>query len=237
MLRLYICSKKKGKTSDDTDGEISFSPDEANVDLEETLPMYPLTLKAGSTSTAIDPVIDLTTLESEPQAGEKQETEPDHEQPSTSNAPTSRTENVANEEHSDVELLPQGVQTQGEDGHSWVRVHRCRDVTELVCIFKAPDMMAAPLKFQFVDELGKDAAGVSRDVFTTFWKLFFETYADGEEFRVPGLCPELGQEEWKAIGRIFVKGFVDHKILPLRMAPAFIIGILFGEEAVYCLTL
>ncbi|XP_063971547.1 uncharacterized protein LOC135158759 [Lytechinus pictus] len=35
-----------------------------------------------------------------------------------------------------------------------------------------------------------------------------------------------------AVGRILVKGFIDHKIFPLRMAPAFVIGMLFGEDAV-----
>lgn len=41
MLRLYICLKKKGKsqkTSTDTEEEISFYPDEADEDLDETLP-------------------------------------------------------------------------------------------------------------------------------------------------------------------------------------------------------
>ncbi|XP_063953310.1 uncharacterized protein LOC135153622 [Lytechinus pictus] len=233
MLRIYICSKKKGKsqkTSNDTDEDISFYPDEADEDLDETLPMIPLTPETGISHTAIESVIDLTLFELVPQLEQEQEMESDHEQPSTSNAPPSRTEGLAIEEP----LLTQGLQILGEEleKRSLVKLHRCIVITELLCNFKAPDMMTSPLKFEFVDELGIDAEGVSRDVYTIFWKQFFEMYADGEDFRVPGLCPELGPEEWKAVGRILVKGFIDHKIFPLRMAPAFVIGMLFGEDAV-----
>ncbi|MGH0161452.1 UNVERIFIED_CONTAM: hypothetical protein FKN15_063726 [Acipenser sinensis] len=102
----------------------------------------------------------------------------------------------------------------------------------MIAVLKADDTIQMPVKVAFVDEAGSDAAGVSREAFTEFWNSFFCTSANGEDVRVPALCPEYGLEEWQAVGRILVKGFSDHKVFPLKLAPAFFIALMFGEEAV-----
>ncbi|XP_039663395.1 uncharacterized protein LOC120563342 [Perca fluviatilis] len=50
--------------------------------------------------------------------------------------------------------------------------------------------------------------------------------------RVPCLSPKWQEEEWKAVGRILAKGFLDQGYFPLRLAPAFTTALIFGEHAV-----
>ncbi|KAJ8048758.1 hypothetical protein HOLleu_01204 [Holothuria leucospilota] len=97
--------------------------------------------------------------------------------------------------------------------------------------FKTPEIIRTPLKINFKNEAGTDAQGVSRDAYTSFWKMFFESSADGEDARVPAINPHYGLEEWQAIGRILVKGFLDVKVFPIQLAPVFFEALMFGEEA------
>lgn len=92
--------------------------------------------------------------------------------------------------------------------------------------------MKYPLKFAFVNEWGADADGVSRDAYAAFWTEFLDSAAEGAEMRVPSLSPKWQEEEWKAVGRILAKGFVDQGYFPLRLAPAFTTAVIFGEHAV-----
>ncbi|KAJ8049598.1 putative E3 ubiquitin-protein ligase TOM1 [Holothuria leucospilota] len=113
-----------------------------------------------------------------------------------------------------------------------IRLHRVNIQNEMIGLFKNEDIINAKLSVKFVNEAGADADGVSREAYTYFWNSFFTSWADGEHVRVPALCPEYGQEEWKAVGRILAKGYIDQKIFPLQLAPAFTIAIMFGEDSV-----
>ena len=62
--------------------------------------------------------------------------------------------------------------------------------------------------------------------------MFFSTYCDGEDVRIPALCPELVVDEWNAVGWILVKGYMEHKVFPMKLATAFFVALLFGEEQV-----
>ncbi|CAL8351969.1 unnamed protein product, partial [Boreogadus saida] len=61
---------------------------------------------------------------------------------------------------------------------------------------------------------------------------FLDCAAEGTEIRVPCLSPKWQEEEWKAVGRILSKGFMDQGYFPLRLAPAFTTALIFGEHAV-----
>lgn len=61
---------------------------------------------------------------------------------------------------------------------------------------------------------------------------FFDTSADGEDCKVPSLSPEYGLVEWQSIGRILSKGYLDHQVFPLQIAPAFFQALIVGEEIV-----
>ena len=59
-----------------------------------------------------------------------------------------------------------------------------------------------------------------------------DSHTDGEEFRVPVICPKLAIDEWKSVGRILIKGYKDAKVYPMKLAEAFMIAVLFGEDTV-----
>ncbi|KAK0151962.1 hypothetical protein N1851_006661 [Merluccius polli] len=102
----------------------------------------------------------------------------------------------------------------------------------MIVQFKDPLILNYPLKYSLIDERGRDEDGVARDVYTAFWNEFLDRAAEGAELRVPCLSPKWQEEEWRAVGRILAKGFLDQGYFPLRLAPAYTTALLFGEHAV-----
>lgn len=113
-----------------------------------------------------------------------------------------------------------------------IKVHRTNIMDDMITYFKDPTLLSCPLKFSFIDEIGADADGVSRDVYSAFWTEFLDRAAEGQEMRVPLLSPKWQEEEWRSIGRILVKGFQDHHYFPSRLALAFTMALVFGEHSV-----
>lgn len=112
-----------------------------------------------------------------------------------------------------------------------IQVHRVTLQNDLIHEFVAPDILNVNLRMKIKGEVAEDDMGVSREVYTAFWEGFLET-ADGNSERVPQTRSDYGQDEWGAIGRILLKGYKDHNIFPLHLAKAFVVGLIFGEEAV-----
>ncbi|KAF3834148.1 hypothetical protein F7725_025352 [Dissostichus mawsoni] len=83
----------------------------------------------------------------------------------------------------------------------------------------------------FVNENAIDDNGVSREVYTAFWEQFLET-CEGEAERVPRLRPDFCEAEWQAVGRIWVKGLLDHGVMPVRLSKAFILACNHGVDSV-----
>lgn len=99
-----------------------------------------------------------------------------------------------------------------------LKLHRVNLLEEMICQFKDESILKHPLKFSFINERGADADGVSRDAYAAFWTEFLDSAAEGAEMRVPFLTPKWQEEEWKAVGRILAKGFLDQEYFPLRLA-------------------
>lgn len=91
--------------------------------------------------------------------------------------------------------------------------------------------MNMTLKMNFVNEKAIDDAGVSREVYTAFWEQFIEQ-CEGETERVPRLRPDFSEAEWQAVGRIWVKGLVDHGVMPVKLSMAFILACISGIDSV-----
>ena len=91
--------------------------------------------------------------------------------------------------------------------------------------------MNSTLKMEFVNEIAVDDAGVSREVYTAFWEQFLEQ-CEGESERVPRLRPDFCEAKWQAVGRIWVKGLVDHGVMPVRLSMAFIFACINGLDSV-----
>ncbi|KAF3854508.1 hypothetical protein F7725_022563 [Dissostichus mawsoni] len=71
-------------------------------------------------------------------------------------------------------------------------------------------------------------SGVVRDVYSSFWEEFYERCTLGTTVKVPFLRHDFSTATWKAIGRIFVKGFQDCQYMPIKLAPPFLEEMLFG---------
>lgn len=116
--------------------------------------------------------------------------------------------------------------------HVTVKLHRVTLLDELIAQFKDEALMTYSVKYSFIDEMGADADGVSRDVYAAFWTEFLDCAAEGADVRVPSLSPKWQEEEWKSVGRILAKGLKDHGYFPFRLAQAFTAAVIFGEHSV-----
>ncbi|XP_039899490.1 uncharacterized protein LOC120740976 isoform X5 [Simochromis diagramma] len=112
-----------------------------------------------------------------------------------------------------------------------VSIRRIKVVEDLLVVFKDKSIMTVTLKMDFVNERGINDAGVSREVYTAFWEQFVEQ-CDGETERVPRLRPDFCEAEWQAVGQIWVKGFLDHGVFPVRLSKAFILACIHGIDSV-----
>ena len=117
----------------------------------------------------------------------------------------------------------------GQTKESVYRFHRSNIFPEMVACFQS-DIIYTPMKVELIGELGSDADGVSREIYTLFWNEMYEK-CEGEYFRVPVISPEFGIEEWKSVARILCKGYIDHRIFPLKFAPVFMMSLFEQEES------
>ncbi|XP_068187709.1 uncharacterized protein [Antennarius striatus] len=113
-----------------------------------------------------------------------------------------------------------------------IRLHRVNLLQEMIGQFKDAALLKHELRYTYIDERGADADGISRDVYAAFWTELLDHTAEGEDQRIPSLCPKWQEEEWKSIGRILLKGFQDHGYFPCRLSPAFTVALIFGEQEV-----
>ncbi|KAI3355777.1 hypothetical protein L3Q82_004214 [Scortum barcoo] len=81
------------------------------------------------------------------------------------------------------------------------------------------------------NEKAVDSDVVSRDVYSAFWEHFLEQ-CEGEDERVPRLPPDYSEKEWQAVGRVWLKGYLDHNIIPVRLSTAFILACYKGVSSV-----
>ncbi|XP_051235987.1 uncharacterized protein LOC127351975 [Dicentrarchus labrax] len=110
-------------------------------------------------------------------------------------------------------------------------IHRIKVVKDLLAVFMDSSIVHSTLKMDFVNEKAIDDAGVSREVYTAFWEQFLEQ-CEGETERVPRLRPDFGEAEWQAVGRIWVKGLLDHGVIPVRLSKAFIVACIYGTDSI-----
>ena len=74
--------------------------------------------------------------------------------------------------------------------------------------------------------------GVSRDVYTRFWKEAASWLLVGETERVPYVWHDLFKYEYEAIGKILLKGYIDTGYFPVILSKASVLYTLFGEVSV-----
>ncbi|XP_019737254.1 uncharacterized protein LOC109522863 [Hippocampus comes] len=108
---------------------------------------------------------------------------------------------------------------------------RIKVVDDLLSVFMDSSIMEFNVKIKFVNEKAIDDAGVSREGYSAFWEQFLEQ-CEGETERVPRLRPDFCEAEWQAVGRIWVKGLLDHGVMPVRLSKAFVLACIHGIDSV-----
>lgn len=112
-----------------------------------------------------------------------------------------------------------------------VKLRRVNIVDDVLDVFMDPKVLNAPLKMEFTNEKAVDSDGVSREAYSAFWENFLEQ-CEGEDERVPRLQPDYSEKKWEALGRVWLKGYLDHKIIPVRLSPAFVLACCQGLTSV-----
>ena len=108
---------------------------------------------------------------------------------------------------------------------------------DLLKEFLNPDIMNFQIKVIMVDfhgnaEKGVDSGGIFRDAVSNFWKKFYVSCCLGERGRVPFLRHDFQADEWKAVARIIVRGYLDLGYFPVMLSQAFVLCAMLGETAV-----
>ncbi|XP_057315313.1 uncharacterized protein LOC130656470 isoform X1 [Hydractinia symbiolongicarpus] len=89
------------------------------------------------------------------------------------------------------------------------------------------------IRYIWIDPRGQEdngaGSGVSRDIYSSFWNEVYNAYLYGEQERVPQVRHDLYKQEWRAIGMIILKGYVDTGYFPISLSRAFLCFCLFGE--------
>ncbi|XP_063760574.1 uncharacterized protein LOC134878467 [Eleginops maclovinus] len=120
---------------------------------------------------------------------------------------------------------------QSEKEVLYVELRRVNIVHDVLNVFMEPRVLNVNLKMELINEKAVDSDGVSREVYSAFWEHFLEQ-CEGEEERVPRLRPDYSEKEWKAVGRVWLKGYLDHGIMPIRLSPAFVLACCQGVSSV-----
>lgn len=142
---------------------------------------------------------------------------------------------------SDGEIVPSndGETAQSNDGEvptKVIRVHRLHVKADMLEIFSDPSIIKFSLSAIIINQLGHEEAGqgigVLREVFSLFWKDFYESHMLGETERVPYIRHDFDRNKWEAVARILVKGYTESQYFPHKISKTFLAVCLFREESI-----
>ncbi|ROL43003.1 hypothetical protein DPX16_5556 [Anabarilius grahami] len=106
---------------------------------------------------------------------------------------------------------------------------------DMISEFSDPETLTKQLEFRRLlpdnSEEAGSGSGVVRDVYTNFWQEFYDRCTLGTTMKVPFIRHDFQADTWKAVGRIFLKGYKDCQYIPIKLALPFMEEMLFG--AVY----
>ena len=93
-------------------------------------------------------------------------------------------------------ILVQGVEEEDIQGGEvrWVTVRRHDILENVVQMYKEdPDIVKCRLNVHFLGEKGIDFGGVTKDFFTSFWEVAFQTYFDGDVVKAFSFSSKVGR--------------------------------------------
>ena len=95
-----------------------------------------------------------------------------------------------------------------------------------MCIFIYPFAVQDEIIYTTIDSQGNFESGVgsvvSHDVYSLFWTEKSDSYLIGTDQRVPFVRHDLYIPEWKAIGRILIKGYLKFGHCPIVLSYCFV---------------
>ncbi|XP_057296222.1 uncharacterized protein LOC130625171 [Hydractinia symbiolongicarpus] len=114
------------------------------------------------------------------------------------------------------------------------KIHRMTIKKDLMDLFITKQInVTDDIRYIWIDPRGQEengaGSGVSRDIYSSFWNEVYNAYLYGEQERVPQVRHDLYKQEWRAIGMIILKGYVDTGYFSISLSRAFLCFCLFGE--------
>ncbi len=96
-----------------------------------------------------------------------------------------------------------------------------------------------PFRVAFDDENALDTGGVTRDMFSGFWKSVFDKFFDGAGSLVPATHPNVDMSALPVIGTILSHGYIVSGFLPIHVSFPVLAAILLGptvalEDSLLC---
>lgn len=126
--------------------------------------------------------------------------------------------------------------TRADDNVELIRVHRSRMLAEVLQLYHHDAQLPLrPVKVEFIDELGDDVGGLTKDLFTSLWVQILQQYFAGESAVVPYLplykhmdC----RQHFRAIGHILAHTVALLKIIPARLSRCFLLCLSLGPSQI-----
>ena len=107
-----------------------------------------------------------------------------------------------------------------------IQVHRLNIKKDMTDLFRDPIIMRQDVEMIVIDASGVEevgrADGLLRDIFSLFWKENYDSLFVGENEHVPFERHDCQREEWVAVGRILVKGYLTCQNLPVLSSQTFL---------------
>ena len=151
--------------------------------------------------------------------------------------------NIPNESLNGVAMTSMVEQSSQQEIHSpllpcptevrVLKVQRSQICKDLINYFQDKEITTHSIVFEMIDDRGLpekgDGVGVTRDVFSLFWKGFGDSMTIGERERVPYVRHDHFVSEWQATGRILVQGYKMVSYFPLFLSRPFLAYCLFED--------
>ena len=117
-------------------------------------------------------------------------------------------------------------------------VHRANILKDVIEEFKDSTILETTQTYNVViiDDHGRVEAGrgtgVTREVVSLFWNQFYPSLSAGANRKIPSIRHDYQKQDWEAIARFLVFGYLNTHYFPIALSPVFVADCLFGEEAI-----
>lgn len=115
-----------------------------------------------------------------------------------------------------------------------ILVHRTNVMKDLIKEFKDKEILDYNLNIRVIASNGAlekgEGKGVTREILTLFWQSFFTCLAVGAKEKVPSIRHDFQKNDWEAVARVLIYGYISTKYFPLTLSVAFVALCILEEE-------